>query len=368
MTDTVNVKRLYALFQNMVDHYSPSGKEEELTEFLENVLVASGLTVERQPVDETRSNLLVSTGTGVPETLFLGHIDTVPAFDIEHYGFTDKNGQISGLGTADMKSGCAAMIEAFMSAAEQGSLPDSVLLALVVGEEETGDGTQALLASHTFSSALVAEPTNLQPCLEHYGYVELLIRAFGYRRHAAMSDRETNAIHAMLRFLVQLEDRIENEEPDTVLNMRDLHSSESGFAVPDRCAAAIDLHIPPDMKAHDYADRLKEFVEQALGQSRASRHEIEFPTRATGYRIAAESPLPQAIKSVFQTLEKEWNPVAFRSHSDANLLLDAGCLPIILGPGLLAKAHTRDESVEFAQVAEAAEVYAQLLNILQAKA
>jgi acetylornithine deacetylase len=351
----------------MVDHYSPSGKEEELTAFLGNILVASGLKVERQPVDETRGNLLISSGTGEPDILFLGHIDTVPAFDIEHFGFTDKDGQISGLGTADMKSGCAAMIEAFMCAAEQGTLPDSVLLALVVGEEETGDGTQALLASRTFTSALVAEPTNLQPCLEHYGYVELLVRAFGYRRHAAMSDRETNAIHAMLRFLVQLEDRIENEEPDTVLNMRDLHSSESGFAVPDRCAAAIDLHIPPDMKATEYADRLKAFIESALGQSRASRHEIEFPTRATGYRIAPESALPQAIKGVFETLEKEWNPVAFRSHSDANLLLEAGCQPIILGPGLLAKAHTCDESVELAQVAEAAEVYTHLLGALQAK-
>lgn len=361
MDDLINRSRLLSLFRDMVDLYSPSGKEEELTDLIEDHLKNTGLSVERQPVDETRANLLISAGAGTPNMLFLGHIDTVPAYDIEHYGFREKDGLIHGLGTADMKSGCAAMIEAFMSAAELGTLPENVLLALVVGEEETGDGTQALLASHSFETALVAEPTNLQPCLEHYGYVELLVRAFGYRRHAAMSDRDTNAIHAMLRFLIQLEDRIENEEPQTVLNIRDLHSSESGFAVPDRCAAAIDLHIPPGTRAQDYATKLQSFIEQSLGKSRASKYEIDFPTLADGFTAAAESSLPQELMKIFQILEKPWEPIAFRSHSDANLLRDAGCQPIILGPGLLAKAHTKDESVEFDQVCAAAEIYARLL-------
>lgn len=357
----INDGRLHALFQNMVDLYSPSGKEEELTAFLLHALSATGLHVEQQPVDETRSNLLISAGTGKPDRLFLGHIDTVPAYDIGHCGFTELDGVCRGLGTADMKGGCAAMVEAFITAADQGKLPGSVLLALVVGEEESGDGTQALLRSHTFTSALVAEPTDLMPCLAHYGYVELLLRAFGSRRHAAMSNRETNAIHAMLRLLIALEDRIEMEEPETVLNMRDLHSSEAGFAVPDRCAAAIDLHIPPGVSARDYADRLAAFIDAGLRGSRATRHETDFPTLADGFRVDADDPLLRQLIPVFKTLEFEWAPAAFRSHSDANLLRDAGCRPIILGPGQLAKAHTRDESVEFRQVADAAEIYARLL-------
>ena len=363
MAGTVNTKRLHALFRNMIEIYSPSGKEEELIDFLENVLCASGLTVERQLVDGTRGNLLISAGAANPDTLFLGHIDTVPAYDIEHYGFTEENGVCRGLGTADMKSGCAAMIEAFMCAAEQGALPRNCLLALVVGEEETGDGTQALLQSRSFRSALVAEPTNLQPCLEHYGYVELLVRAFGYRRHDAMSNRDTNAIHAMLRFLIALEDRIESEE-GTVLNIRDLHSSESGFAVPDRCAAAIDLHVSPGTSARDYAGALSRFVDAELTGSRASRHEVQYPTLADGFCTRPDELLAQKLQQVFQILEKEWAPAAFQSHSDANLLRDAGCQTIILGPGQLAKAHTRDETVEFEQVAAAAEIYARLLRAL----
>lgn len=362
MTHSINTNRLHALFQNMVDHYSPSGKEEELTDFLENVLTANGLKVERQPVDETRSNLLVSTGSGEPDMLFLGHIDTVPAYDIEQYGFSEKDGICHGLGTADMKSGCAAMIESFICAAERGALPDNVMLALVVGEEETGDGTQALLKSHSFKTAIVAEPSNLQPCMAHYGYVELIVRAFGYRRHAAMSNRDTNAIHAMLRFLIQLEDRIESGEPETVLNIRDLHSSESGFAVPDRCSAAVDLHVPPGVSARDYAEKLREFIDAQLAGSRASKYEIEFPTLANGFKAEAEDTLPKELNRIYQLLGKKWEPISFKSHSDANLLRDAGCHPIILGPGQLAKAHTKDENVEFEQVYVAAEIYTELLR------
>ncbi len=368
MTHSINTKRLYALFQNMVDFYSPSGREEELTDFLENVLMASGLSVERQPVDESRSNLLISSGSGTPDTLLLGHIDTVPAYDIEQYGFSEKNGICHGLGTADMKGGCAAMIEACMSTAEQSGMPDNVLLALVVGEEETGDGTQALLKTHSFQSALVAEPTNLQPCLSHYGYVELVIRTFGYRRHAALSDRDTNAIHAMLRFLIELEDQIEGHELETVLNIRDLHSSEAGFAVPDRCAAAVDLHILPGVSAQAFAEKMRVFVESKLTGSHASKYELEFPTLANGFELSAQASLPQSLKRVFQTLKKEWNPMAFKSHSDANLLRDAGCLPMILGPGQLARAHTKDECVEFDQVCGAAEIYAGLLKRFGAQA
>ncbi|MFW5841022.1 MAG: M20 family metallopeptidase [Planctomycetota bacterium] len=358
----VNANRLHALFEKMVDLYSPSGKEEELADFLESALTAAGLDVQRQQVEGSRANLLVSAGAGEEDLLFLGHIDTVPAYDMEHLGFTEDGGLCYGLGTADMKSGCAAMIEAFVSATAGDALPENVLLALVVGEEETGDGTKALLDSRRFREALVAEPTDLQPCLEHYGYVELVVRAFGYRRHAAMSDRETNAIHGMLRFLIHLTDRIESDEPQTVLNIRDLHSSQLGFAVPDRCAAAVDLHIPPDLGAADYAQSLRGFVEAELSASRASKHELEFLTLADGFRVPDDADLTGQLRQVFAEQGRDWNPRAFKSHSDANLLHEAGCPPVILGPGQLAKAHTRDESVEFQQVLDAANIYAHLLT------
>lgn len=353
--------RVTALLRDMVDIYSPSGKEHEITAHLADTLQGTGLDVVSSEVDDGRCNLLISSGRSAPELLFLGHVDTVPAFDIEHYDFSERDGIGYGLGTADMKGGCAAMLEAFMAAAEAGCLPDHVLLALVVGEEEAGDGTQALLEQMHFGRALVAEPTGLKPCLDHFGYVEMNVRAFGSRRHAAVAGRDTNAIRALLRVLLRLEEYVDAGDPDVVLNIRDLHSSESGFAVPDRCVAGIDLHLPPGVRASDYADALGAFVHQALADSSASRHEIEFATLADGYRIGEHERLPVLLRRLFEARGMDWRPAAFASHSDANLLREAGCSPLILGPGELAKAHTRDESVPLAQVITAAGIYAALL-------
>ncbi|MDD2598408.1 MAG: M20/M25/M40 family metallo-hydrolase [Kiritimatiellae bacterium] len=353
--------RLFSLFREMVDIYSPSNKEEEITAFLLEVLNKRGLPVRCQQVDETRSNLIICAGDQ-PRTLFLGHIDTVPAFDIEQYSFNERDGLCYGLGTADMKGGCAALIEAFTCAHEAGVLSDDMALALVVGEEETGDGTRALLESGDFERALVAEPTDLTPCLNHYGYVEMIIRVFGYRRHAAMSDRETNAIRALLRFLLEVETRIENNEPDTVLNIRDLHSAESGFAVPDRCTASLDLHLPPGFNAVAYAEEMRLFAGQWLANSRASRYEIDFPTLADGYCTDPQSGMAQMVLSALDKLGLPRNPAPFKSHSDANLLQETGCSTVIFGPGQLAKAHTFDESIDFKQVETAARVYRCMLG------
>lgn len=379
--------RLFDLFRTMVDCYSPSGKEEELTDLLEAILrqrlAETGCQIVRQAVDETRHNLLIAS-PGSPDladihaplkediresylsfdTLWLGHIDTVPAFDIENYALEKAEGRLFGLGTADMKGGCAAMIEAFCVVAQLKALPPRVMLALVVGEEESGDGTRALLEACRFDAALVAEPTGLLPCLEHYGYVELRLNTYGQRRHAAMSIRGTNAIHSMLHCLLDIEEHVERDEPQTILNIRDLHSAESGFAVPDRCSASVDFHVPPAVATRTYAAELQERIQRRLWQSECASFEIEFPTLDDGFSSCAEGDLAACLKQVYERQGMVWNLSSFKSHSDANLLYAAGCQTLILGPGELSEAHTRDESVAFDQVVAAAELYAGVLSVL----
>lgn len=91
------------------------------------------------------------------------------------------------------------------------------------------------------------------------------------------------------------------------------------------------------------------------------RYELEFPTLADGYRMDANDGLSGGLQSVHAQLARTWKPIAFKSHSDANQLWETGCRPLMFGPGLLAKAHTRDESVAVDQVREAARIYVGLL-------
>ena len=115
----VSPDRLKELLKNLVDIYSPSGKEEEILEYTEGYLMNHGLRATRQEVDENRFNLIVLPEHGDEVKLcFVGHLDTVAAYDLDEYGFSEDKDTIYGLGTADMKAGCAAMIEAFTTLAE----------------------------------------------------------------------------------------------------------------------------------------------------------------------------------------------------------------------------------------------------------
>jgi len=109
----IQPERLKNLLKELVNIYSPSGKEEEVLEYTEQYLKNQGLPVIREQVDENRYNLLVLPEDENIDLCFVGHLDTVAAYDLDDFGFSEDEGKIYGLGTADMKAGCAAMIEAF---------------------------------------------------------------------------------------------------------------------------------------------------------------------------------------------------------------------------------------------------------------
>jgi len=351
--------RLKNLLKNLVNIYSPSGKEEEVLAFTERYLKRHGLTVVRQEVEESRYNLIVSPGKQEKtEVCFVGHLDTVTAYDLDDYEFYEEGDKVSGLGTADMKAGCAAMIEAFIVLAEKLDSFPSVNLALVVDEEEDSKGAKALVQDYSFSWAIVGEPTGLIPCLGHYGYLEVVLRTQGKRAHSAMPELGQNAIENMLRLLLQVTEFIVSKSPKLVYNIRELSGFPGGFFVPDTCEAWLDLHLPPNFRIDMLKAELEQVLETAHQNIPGLDADLRFEDTYSGYQISEDRPLVQKLKEVYQELYlPPWKPQDFRSHSDGNTLWAAGVDPIIFGPGNLDAAHTPEESVSFSQVVQAAQLY-----------
>ena len=360
--------RLKTLLKNLVDIYSPSGKEEEVLEFAARYLKKYGLAVIRQEVDEDRFNLIIlPENRDEIELCFVGHLDTVTAYDLDDYMFREEGDAVFGLGTADMKAGCAAMMEAFIALAERRETFPSVGLALVVDEEEDSKGAKTLVNEYSFPWAIVGEPTNLIPCLGHYGYLEATLRTQGRRAHSAMPELGQNAIENMLKLLLQVTEYITAKSQGLVYNIRELSGFPGGFVVPDRCEAWLDLHLPPNSRI----DALKTELERALELARQNIYGLDahlrFEDTYAGYYISEDRPLVKTLKQVYQRLSLSWGPQEFRSHSDGNVLWAAGVDPIILGPGRLEAAHTPEESVYFYQVVQAAELYMNLALSLVCK-
>lgn len=353
----VRARRLRRLLKRLLDTYSPSGKEEDVIGFLYTYMKRHGLPVSRQEVDEHRYNLVVSPSGREAEVAFIGHVDTVPAYELEDFGAEEEGDLIRGLGAADMKGACAAMIEAFVSLWEQGFTHAPLTLALVVGEEEKGDGAGELVKEYHFPWAIIGEPTDLKPCLSHYGYVEIHLNTRGRRLHASLARKGGNAVDRMLRILLRLSRYLEEQHRDLIYNIRDLYSSGGGFVVPDGCEAWVDVHLPPTAPVSEIAVEIEELVSKEGHVDPSTEVFLHFTTVHAGYKLPERGKVIEALKASFSDRSLSWEPLAFPSHSDANQLWMAGVKPIILGCGRLEKAHSPGEDVSFEQVFNAAKIY-----------
>ncbi len=360
----IDPARLHGTLFDMLDIYSPSGKEEDIQLYLEEILVRAGFSVERQEVEHERYNLRVTMGNGEPELYLVGHVDTVPAWDLEEFGAREERDIIHGLGCADMKGGCAAMLEAWLALAA--ALPPddrpSLGLLLVVGEEENGDGSATFLEQYRPPWVVIGEPTGLVPCFAHYGYLEAGFVTRGRRSHSSLPELGHNAVESMLRLLLHLGSAplFDRERAEIVYSIREMSSSRAGFVVPDRCEAWIDLHLPPALDPVALQETIRGIAADAGRFIPELDMELNFDFSSPGYDLGNDNRLAGLLREIYVRLGRTSGLDAFRSHSDGNLFYAAGSSPIILGPGFLESAHTPEEQVAFGDVVEAARIYAAL--------
>ncbi|MFH2114932.1 MAG: M20/M25/M40 family metallo-hydrolase [Spirochaetota bacterium] len=353
----MNPARLQTLFRDLIDAYTPTGKEQEAIGILEAFFGRAGISTTLQQVDDDRSNLLVLPQGQEPTLLFLCHVDTVAAPDWESWYWIQRGDRIEGLGTSDMKSGCAAVAEAYVSMMEQRANDLPIALAFVVGEEEDGAGTARLMEDWRFPMAVVAEPTDLRPCFAHYGYVEAKVLAQGRRVHASVAPLGVSPVAELLRFLLAAIEHFKGRGDGVIYNYRDLSSSPSGFAVPDWCEAWIDLHLPPSVAPAPLIYDLEELLETQKRERTNLDAKLSFTTVHEGYALPARGSFWDWARESFKKAGQPFQPDSFRSHSDASLLWREGTRAMILGPGRLEEAHRSSEGVSWKQVRDASELY-----------
>lgn len=352
----IDHSRMTRLLSRLIDIYSPSGKEEDIIDYMTGYLRRRGLPIMRQAVDGRRANLICSPAGDDAVLAFIGHLDTVTAYDFEDFGCRREGDLVKGLGSADMKGGCAAIIEAYTRLWEIYGERLNPALVLVVGEEENGDGAEALIEDYRFPWAVIAEPTGLRPCLSHYGYIAVHVETKGRRRHASLAGQDGNAVQDMLKVLMSLTSYCENKRPELVYNIRDLSSSGGGFVVPEGCSAWLDIHLQPDGPIGDVTVELDEIVAAERRNHPELNVTLYFDTVHPGYQLPEKGPVVKALMDACNDRGVDWVPEAFPSHSDANILFSAGVRPIIFGPGRIENAHRPGEEVSLKEVITAAEV------------
>jgi acetylornithine deacetylase len=362
--------QLETLLTDAVEQYSPSYAEEPAMQVFAARLNECGVRYMRQPLPpdggpaaDIRANLIIELGPQPATLMWVGHVDTVPLIDEEEQRLHREGDILHGLGTADMKSGCAAIVEAVIAVVKSGvELRRGLIVALVVGEEEYGDGSEALLDWRTAPLTVIGEPTGLVPCVDHYGYYECRMTVQGARAHAALPEMGASAIHAMLAWMQQIMEAGGEVTHGLTINPREIRGGAGLFMVAQECEAAIDIHAPPGVD-QSVIDTL---IEQARDKAQAThpRCELQYENLywATGYANAPDDPLLDPVRHAYHATGLDWSPAAFRSHSDGSLFHQKGSVPVICGPGRLEVAHTRHEHVSLQETRDAARLYAALIH------
>jgi acetylornithine deacetylase/succinyl-diaminopimelate desuccinylase-like protein len=353
----------------------PGFLEAGMSDFLERWFRDRGIPFERQTVSPGRDNLIAryESPRGRRTVLFDAHQDTVPTdgMTIDPFAAEIRDGKLYGRGACDIKGGMAAMLIALdrlVRERPEGSA--SVVMACTVDEEFTHTGSSHLATSpHGADVAVAAEPTMLNLVTRHKGAVRWKIRTRGIACHSSTPHLGRNAIYRMAAVVDALaghaEELARSSDPilgPPTLSVGRIEGGQSVNVVPDWCEIEIDRRVIPGEVPLDCMKRVEVLLRQRLGEV----DWIEF--LAPWVNMPALAPgesgqggwIDVAREAVGRAIGRTPEIMGVPYGTDAGPLGAAGLPCVVLGPGDIAQAHTKDEWIELDQVRAAVDAYYQI--------
>ncbi|WP_423750863.1 M20 family metallopeptidase [Salinirarus marinus] len=374
MTDTN--ERLTNVVSELVSRETenPPGREANVAEYIVDWFDQHGVDadlVERP--DPDRPQVAARVGDGDPAVVLNGHVDVVPAGDLDNwshdpYGAEIDDGKLYGRGSADMKTGVALGMLAtvdFAAAFEDGDLDGSLVFHAAMGEETGEPGTKTLLElGYGGEYGVVLEPTNMRTATSEKGLAWYEISVSGDPSHASRPDQGTNAItdaRPVLDALHEYDATIRQREDELVgqayATVTEFEAGTKANVVPERAVLTIDRRMLPSESVEDVDDEIDEIL-----TSVEEEHGIETSWERTRTYESAAIPVDSHLAEVFRTHSQSvadvpTTPWGIQASTDVrNFVNDANIEAITWGPGDLAQAHTFDEYVDLAEAATGYEV------------
>jgi acetylornithine deacetylase len=345
--------------------------EAEISEYVARVLGDIGLDVRKLEPEPARISVLGTiSGTGGGRSLMLNaHYDTVGVEGMdEPFSAVIREGKIYGRGSFDMKGSLAAQIAAVKALRDAGIRPRGDVVIAAVADEEYGSlGTMSVVDAIKTDAAIVTEPTAVQICLAHKGYLWIEVEIKGRAAHGSRFREGVDANMRMGRFLAQL-DKLEQDlrarTPHPLVGPPSLHAAMlhggdglSTYAA--SCKLQIERRTVPGETEKQAVGEIQAIVD-SLSASDATfqaevrpffvRNPFEVPRQAEIVKTLA-----RASKAV---LGREPNYMGDTPWMDAALLQAAGIETVVMGPGG-GGAHAVVEWVEMESVAQMAAILAQ---------
>src|SRR5713226_142631 len=200
MSDTVELLRQLVAIDSINPDLVPGGAGEgNIARFVAGWFERAGLEVVVDEAAPGRPNVIgIARGTGGGRSLLLNaHMDTVGVVGMErpHNPFIQNN-RLYGRGAYDMKGGLAAIM-AVGATTKKFALRGDVIITAVADEEFASIGTASIIKHWHADAAIVTEPTELNICTAHKGFVWQDIETVGVAAHGSRPELGIDAIVKM---------------------------------------------------------------------------------------------------------------------------------------------------------------------------
>ncbi|HRH91297.1 MAG TPA: acetylornithine deacetylase [Agitococcus sp.] len=312
-----------------------------------------GFNCEIMPISTGKANLIATLGSGSGGLVLAGHTDTVPCdaqlWASDPFKVSERNGNLYGLGIADMKGFFPAVLNA-AQAFSKTKLKAPLIIIATCDEESSMAGAKALVEASKPQArfALIGEPTSLKPIRLHKGVMMERVKILGNSGHSSDPSLGNNALDAMtlvmsdlMAFRAEMQKKYHNPAftiPYPTLNLGCIHGGDNPNRICGQCELQFDLRPLPDMNM----DGIRQQIAQRLKRIALQQQiQIEYEAIFEGTPPAetpADSPF---VKMVERLTQSESGSVAF--GTEAPYFRQLGMDTIILGAGSIETAHQPNE-------------------------
>ena len=366
------------------DTRNPPGNERLAADVARQLLEPLGCTFSEIEPEPGRVSLIAKVGDGGgdrPTLIVNGHLDVVPlnpsGWTVPPFEGVESDGRLWGRGTADMKGGIAAAIEALMTLRRAGiELPCDVVFHLVADEERGGTfGTAALSKEGliTGDACLVPEPTSLAVCIAERGLSVIDVTVRGRPAHASEPSRGVSAIEKAAKVVLAVHGAQFGHGPHPLLgspsaNAGIIHGGSGHNTVAERCVITIDHRLLPGQNADDAIADVRGRID-GIGDSELV-YETELMTFGEASELRGDHPWVGVVQKAMRAAQGGDAPIVGMTFAtDARFVRnEAGIPAVVCGPGGIEQAHVDDEWVAVDALVDAVAVYAELFAAFDAAA
>lgn len=335
----------------------PGGAGEgDIAAFVAGWLGEAGLNVTVHDLGPDRANVVgILPGSGGGQTLMLNaHMDVVGAGGIiDPWAPRREGNRLYGRGSYDMKASLAAIILVAREAASWG-LRGDLLVTAVADEEFASIGTQDIVRHYRADAAIVTEPTGLELCVAHKGFVWIQVETTGVAAHGSLPDIGVDAIAMMgpvLTALTGLERGLRAGPRHPFLGTGSVHASliaggQELSSYPNRCVLSIERRTVPGETQAQVETEIAAILAAATGQDPKFQAAQRTLLVREPFSVEMDEPIVQLASQELKRVRGDGPPVsgAF-GWMDSALLSAAGIPTVIFGPDGVG-AHADEEWVD----------------------